>query len=172
MKRHVHSILFLVFVAFSVSVFAQQQTTTIILLRHAEKDTTAAGGQMMQSDPPLSEEGKLRAERLPAVLQEFRPDVIFSTQYVRTRSTVQPLASKLGLQIRFYDPGKQEQLAEGLKQLGGQTVVVAGHSNSIPALLNLLTGTNSYKDLDETVYNRIYIVRITGGKVEVELREY
>lgn len=68
------------------------QTSTYILLRHAEKDTTAAGATMMKADPPLSEQGQKRAEKLVQTLAGYIPDEIYSTNYIRTRSTVLPLS--------------------------------------------------------------------------------
>lgn len=52
------------------------QTSTYILLRHAEKDTTATGSTMMKADPPLTEQGKQRAEKLVQVLAAYIPDEI------------------------------------------------------------------------------------------------
>ena len=162
--------LFLVTTTYFVQ--AQSKTTTIILVRHAEKEVVANGDKMMQSDPPLSAEGKQRAENLVVALKDFTPDGIFSSNYERTRATVTPLSSKHGLEIQYYDPRNQQTLADKLKSLTAQTIVVAGHSNTVPALVNMLLGETKFENLDDSVYNKIFIVTINDGKASVEVREY
>jgi broad specificity phosphatase PhoE len=172
MKTIIRSIVALVLLLSVYSVQAQSKTTTIIIVRHAEKEVVTNGDKMMQADPPLSAAGKQRAENLVTALQEFTPTAVFSTNYERTRSTVTPLSGKHGLEIQYYDPRNQQTLADKLKTLAGQTIVVSGHSNTVPGLVNLLVGENKYENLDESVYNKIFVVTITDGKASVEVREY
>lgn len=148
------------------------QTSTYILLRHAEKDTTVAGSTMMKADPPLSEQGLKRAEKLVQTLADYVPDEIYSTNYIRTRSTVLPLLKKFNKELQLYDNKYLKEFSDKLLQLKGKTVVVAGHSNTTPRLVNLLIGENRYPDLDERVYDLLWIVRVTGGKAEVREVRY
>lgn len=141
------------------------QTNTYILLRHAEKDTSKTGSAMMKADPPLSEAGNQRAQHLVQVLESYRPDLIYSTNYIRTKSTIAPLAKKFGKEIELYDPAKQGAFAEKLLSENGKTIVIAGHSNTIPALANLLIRENKYASLDESVYNQLWVIQIRGGKI-------
>lgn len=152
--------------------YAQSKTTTVILVRHAEKEVVTNGDKMMQADPPLSAEGRQRAENLVTALKDFSPTLVFSSNYERTRATVTPVSLKHGLEIQYYDPRDQQSLADKLKSLTAQTIVVAGHSNTVPALVNMLLGENKFENLDESVYNKIFIVTITDGKASVEVREY
>lgn len=148
--------------------FVQGQTSTYILLRHAEKDTSASGSTMMTADPPLSKQGEQRAQRLLTVLKAYKPDLIYSTNYTRTKSTVGPLAKKFGKEILLYDPKNLQVMADQLLRIQGKTVIVAGHSNTTPALVNLLIRENKYEKLAESVYNRLWIVTITDGKATVK----
>lgn len=157
---------------FSLSLAAQSGTTTIILVRHAEKETVVSGDEMMKADPPLSREGKARAMRLIEALKDFKPTGIYATNFKRTMNTVMPLADVNQLAVQSYDPRNQQPFAEKLKAAAGQTIVVAGHSNTIPRLVNLLLGEEKYADLADSVYNKIFIVRITDGSATVEEREY
>lgn len=161
-------ILFLILVLLTsirLSVAAQKDSsTTIILIRHAEKDTSVAGSSTMQADPPLSAMGKIRAEKLVTLLQRYSFEAIFSTKYNRTRSTAMPIADKLGLEIQIYEPGKQADLALLIKSWKGKTVLVVGHSNTVPGLVNLLTGNSNYPNLSDNEYDKIYIVRLENGK--------
>lgn len=172
MKKIIRSFIALMLLASFYGAKAQSKTTTIILVRHAEKEVVTNGDKALQADPPLSAEGKTRAENLITALKDHTPNAIFSSNYERTRATVTPLAVKNGIVIQYYDPRNQQVLAEKLKTLTGQTIVVCGHSNTVPGLVNLLTGENKYQNLDESVYNKIFIVTIADEKVSVEIKEY
>lgn len=170
--QRIFSILLLLFVL-SAQVFAQKgNSTTIILIRHAEKDTSAAGSTLMQADPPLSKVGKLRAEKLVSALQDYPIQAIHSTRFNRTRSTVIPISSKISVGIQLYDPAKQAEFAQILKLQKNSTILVVGHSNTIPNLVNLLTGTSQYANLDDNEYDKIFIVTLKDGKALVEQMVY
>jgi broad specificity phosphatase PhoE len=150
---------------------AQEKTTTFIIVRHAEKDTSKAGSQMMQADPDLSAAGKVRAQNLVTTLKDYAIDAIYSTNYIRTKATVTPLAEKYNTEIQLYDPRNQQAFAEQLKLMNGKVVVIAGHSNTAPRLVNLLAGT-SHPDLADSVYDQYYIVTIKDGVSSVEIKKY
>ena len=76
-------------------VFAQQNT--FILIRHAEKDTTVQGSTTMNANPPLSKQGLKRAKKLVKALKKYSVDEIYSTDFVRTKTSVEPLSSKFPL---------------------------------------------------------------------------
>ncbi len=154
------------------SVLGVSQTTTVILLRHAEKDTSAPGSAMMKADPPLSVLGEKRAASLPEVLKAYHPDSIYSTNYTRTKATINPLAQKFGLPVQLYDPAKLNEMADKLLAMKGGTIIVVGHSNTTPRLVNLLIEQNKYPDLNDSVYNQLWIVTIRNGKAEEKIITY
>lgn len=164
----------LVFLSFLVltAINGDAQTSTFILMRHAEKDTSAQGSTMMQADPKLSPEGEARAARVPEALKAFSPDAIYSTNFIRTKSTVTPLAKKTGKEIQVYDHRNLKGFAEELLKMEGKTVVVAGHSNSTPMLVNLLLKENKFPNLDESVYDTYWIVTVKDGKAEAKQMKY
>lgn len=169
--KHLFTRLLIVFlVLMGMDTYAQ--TSTFILMRHAEKDTSAQGSTMMQADPPLSTEGKARAARIPEVLKSYVPDVIYSTNFIRTKSTVGPLSTKTGKDIQVYDHRNLKGFADELLKMQGKTVVIAGHSNSTPMLVNLLLKENKYPNLDESVYDTYWIVTVTDGKAEAKVMKY
>jgi phosphohistidine phosphatase SixA len=171
MKSLLQSILLVIFLWGFLSTQAQSGTTTIIVLRHAEKDTSAAGSQAMQADPPLSKKGTKRAEDLVSTLSDYRIDEIYSTNYTRTRATVTPLAEKYGYEIFTYDPRNLQQFADQLKMATGKTIVIAGHSNTVAKLVNMVAATD-YPDIPDNVYDRLYIIRIRDGIATAEIRKY
>ena len=169
MKKHLHLYLLLALLfTGSYSLVAQNtdSTTTIILVRHAEKDTI--GGE----DPELSVAGQARAQKLQGTLKEHLPDNFYSTPYKRTRQTLQPWADKSGKEIVIYNPQNMEAFAQVLLKMKGKTVVVAGHSNTVPTLVNLLSGAAKYQSLNDSVYNKIFIVTVKGSAVSDRVVEY
>ncbi len=149
------------------------QNITIILLRHAEKDTSATANK---ADPELTADGQKRAERLVETLKTYKPQQIFSTAFIRTRATVAPLAENLNtdyrLQTQFYDFNELEEFARQLLKLKVKSVVVVGHNTTTPELANLLIKQNKYKDLADDEYNKIWIIKIRGKKIEDRVIEY
>jgi broad specificity phosphatase PhoE len=163
-QRFILGLLF-VFVAFiHTNAQTKSEATTIILIRHAEKDTSVAGSTMMQADPSLSDKGIQRAGKLVETLKSYSFDSIFSTNFNRTRSTVLPIATQKGIVISSYDPKNQAAFAAQLKTMKGKTILVVGHSNTIPALVNLLIGSAKYANLADNEYNKIWILRCENGK--------
>lgn len=139
------------------------QTTTYIILRHAEKDTSAPGSTAMQADPPLSQKGRERAELLLDVLKEYKPDAIYSTNYTRTKATVAPLAKKFNKEVQLYDPRNLGAFAGQLAKEEGKTIIIVGHSNTAPALVNFLIKEKKYEPLDESIYNQFWVVTMLHG---------
>ena len=157
---------------FSSTINAQKQK--FIILRHAEKDTTVAGSQMMQADPPLNSKGQERAKSLIRKFKKYKINKIYSTNYNRTKSTVLPLANSIGLSINNYDPKQLKSFADELKAQVNEskTILIVGHSNTSPRLVNLLIGKDLYKDLDESVYNQYWQVKINRHHKHVKVIFY
>ncbi|HOY04905.1 MAG TPA: phosphoglycerate mutase family protein [Saprospiraceae bacterium] len=142
--------------------FIQDTATTFIVLRHAE--TSGSG-----SDPNLSAAGMARADELRRILGNVPLAAVFSSNYNRTRQTAQPTATDKSLNVNIYDPLNQSPLVdEWLSAYRGQTVLVLGHSNTVPALLNLFLGSNEYSNLPDTEYNNLFIATVSErGRAKV-----
>jgi broad specificity phosphatase PhoE len=147
---------FLCSAAFAVDI------TTIYLVRHTEKVNDGS------QDPGLTDLGERRALAFAQLLRGKRVTHIFSTPYKRTRRSALPVAIEHGLEIEEYDPSDAENFVSKLKILTG-TILVTGHSNTIPGLVNMLTG-ESFADLDDSVYDHVYIVSIDeDGSTQLRL---
>lgn len=150
---------------FCVTSFAQKtpkttaETTTYYLVRHAEKDTS----DKTNRDPALITIGEQRAENLVSVLQEVLFDAVYSTDYKRTKDTAKPLAEANHLETIIYDI-RQFDFKIFREQTKGKTVMIVGHSNTTPFFANSLLGEKRYENLDESVYDNLYIVTITANK--------
>ncbi|MCA1623668.1 MAG: histidine phosphatase family protein [Acidobacteria bacterium] len=143
------------------SVLAQHRKLTVILLRHAEKDVSEEADT---ANPGLSAEGKLRAQRLVKIINKYNPDAIYSTNYIRTRATVMPLARSRRAMIFIYDPRNLNQMVDLIMSGKLKRIVVVGHSNTTPELANLLIKQDKYKTLDESEYDKIWVIKIKRNK--------
>ncbi|MBL4659870.1 MAG: histidine phosphatase family protein [Alcanivoracaceae bacterium] len=143
-----HKFFILVFLGLFISV--QASSNTIYLVRHAEK----AKGE----NPELTKKGEQRAQQLAYLLEQANVTHIYSTQYKRTLQTAQPLIDKTGLSIEYYDPSQLQEFAQKLKATQGNILVV-GHSNTTPQLVELLSG-QEVKALTEADYGDVYQVSL------------
>jgi 2,3-bisphosphoglycerate-dependent phosphoglycerate mutase len=137
---------------------ATAQDKTIILVRHGEKVDSSR-------DPDLSAEGKQRAQRLVQAIKKYKPGAIYSTDFKRTRGTVEPMAARRKLQVQTYDASKPADLVDAIMKSKTKRFLIAGHSNTVPGLANLLGKKELFKNLDDSEYGAIWIVRIKDGQV-------
>lgn len=163
MKIIASALFALLLFTFANSELYAQKTKTFILLRHAEK-ATADG--VMNTDPELSAAGKERATRLVKKVKKYKPKAIYSTNFIRTRSTVQPLAEKRKLQTQIYDHKKLPEFYQMIMDSKDKKIVVVGHNVTVPALANMLIKEEKYKTLDESEYDKIWVIKVKKGKMK------
>lgn len=141
--------------------------TTLILVRHAEKSVPLG-------DYPLSSAGRARARELARVLGSVDIAAVYTTQYLRTRQTAQPLADQLGLPVEPITT-TETYVADVLDRVrtehAGQTVLVVTHRLTLPALIEAL-GANPVPTIAEEQYDRLYVVTVlpTGPVSLLEFR--
>ena len=123
------------------------------LIRHAEKDRI----DIDNKNPHLTKKGLIRAENWAKTLKHVQFDAVYSTNYNRTKETAQPVADAMQLEITYYDPRKIN-LKRFLKETKGKTVLLVGHSNTIPNLVNSLIAKKKYNLIEDTNNSNLYIV--------------
>lgn len=132
-------------------------STTIILVRHAEKMKDS-------NDPNLTQEGLKRAEKLKNILASLPLDEVYSTVYNRTLQTATPSAKAQSLEVRDYDPRALKEFSQSvLKNHEGENILIVGHSNTTPNLLNFFMEEKVVDSIDESDYGNIYIINIENG---------
>lgn len=142
-------------VCFGVAVISGCSTTTIILVRHAERGPG--------SDPPLLPAGQLRAEALVDVADRAGISAIYTTEFLRTQQTAEPLANHLALTPTLFPVGGdvpqhvQDLVDHIMANQRGKTVLVVGHSNTVPAIIAKL-GISSPPVIAGTEFDRLFIV--------------
>ncbi len=136
---------------------ALAEPSAIYLVRHGEKASVG-------KDPALTPQGQTRAQNIAAILHRTGIQTIFSTPTARTLQTAQPLACQLGLQVGQYDPALPKALVDKVKMLHG-SVLVVGHSNTLPELVRLFGGEPG-PDIADDEYDRLYqLTPQAGGAV-------
>jgi len=136
----------------------------VFLVRHAEKVDHS-------KDADLSEDGYLRAEELACVLADAEIQRVFSTDFIRTRETAQPVAEMYGLELELYDKQDLYTLSDQLIKKGGRHLVV-GHSNTTPMLVEIMGGEPGPAIEEENEYDRLYILTISKDEVQTVLLRY
>lgn len=134
---------------------AQSADKIVYLVRHAE--TCLDQG----SNPNLSGYGQERARELARVLVDVNLEKIYSTPFNRTLQTATPVAASQEVEITEVEVsrGFMETLAEEIRNSELSSILVSGHSNTTPPMVNLLVGTE-LSDLEETEFDRLYIVTL------------
>ena len=129
--------------------------TVVLLVRHAEKAAQPA------QDPSLTEAGAARAQALVVVARDAGVSAIITTQFLRAKSTAEPTATALKLTPEVVQAGSMPQhakaVAEQVMKHAGGTVLVVGHSNTVPAIIGAL-GAPQPRDLCDSEYDQLFVV--------------
>jgi phosphohistidine phosphatase SixA len=159
---------------------AQQdfKATTVYLVRHAEKAAAPA------QDPPLVEAGTVRSQELARMLMKADVKAIYTSQYLRTKQTAEPLAKQLGItsevvEVRMSPSNPREiskqsyeDVAKKVYQREGESALIVGHSNTVPEMIKALGG-DLVPTIDEKEYDDLFIVTIYArGKAKVTQLKY
>ena len=157
MKNFVILICFL----FSLSIEAQTENksdcTKVYLIRHAEKDRT----DKTNSNPHLNSLGTKRSLKWKDFFKNINFDIIYSTNYHRTLETIKPF-SENGTKLIIYNPSKIDY-NEFVSNNKGKTILVVGHSNTIPTFTNRISNKNLYNDIEDNNNYNLYVVNICDG---------
>jgi broad specificity phosphatase PhoE len=155
-------------VLFGYFVTFRRPVTTVMLVRHAEKNIEPGN-----PDPDLSSAGLERAQEIARVFCDANLSAIYATQFKRTQQTVKPLADRIGVQVTLVDANRTDELVERiLTNHRGQNVFVAGHNNTVPAIVSKLSGEN-FPVIPESEYDNLFIVTVYRfGKAKVVKLKY
>ncbi|MCA1576099.1 MAG: histidine phosphatase family protein [Acidobacteria bacterium] len=169
-----------VLLLFSSFVFAQtsEPVTTVFLVRHAER------AEEPRQDPPLTEQGVARSQALARLLSTAGIKAIFTSQFARTKLTAEPLANKLSitptaLSLKVSSTNPRQIAEESTKETvdkilshAGGSVLVVGHSNSIPDVIKMLGGDVA-PAIDEKKFDDLFVVTVySKGKAKVAHLKY
>ena len=153
------------------------KVTTVFLVRHAERDSAPP------QDPALSEAGKARSQELARLLSKSGIRYIYTTQFMRTKQTAEPLSKQLGVALTPVNvkisPSNPRAVAEDsikefvnkIYERGGEPALIIGHTNTVPEIIRMLGG--DAESIDEKSYDDLFIVTVYGkGKAQVVRLKY
>jgi phosphohistidine phosphatase SixA len=141
-----------------------QGATTVIIVRHAEKVTT----DPRDPNPALTAEGQERARALAQLLRDRHVAGVVTTPFARTRLTGQPTAEAAHVPVDSVAIGRDLQahvaaVAELVRtRFAGKTVLVVGHSNTVPKIIAALGGP-ALADLCDSAYGNLFTVVVPAS---------
>jgi 2,3-bisphosphoglycerate-dependent phosphoglycerate mutase len=155
-------------VVFAYFATFSRPVTTVILVRHAEKKP-----EPMNEDPDLTPEGFARAQEIARVFANAGVNTIFATQYKRTQQTVAPLSDRVHVPVTLLNSKQTDELVKRIQtDLRGQTIFIAGHNTTVPAIASALSG-ETFSPIPENEYDNLFIVTIYRfGKAKVIRLKY
>ena len=142
--------------------------TIIYLVRHAEKETG--------KDPVLNEKGMQRSGDLMRLMLDKHVSRIYVTQYRRTQITADSLSKRMRIDTVHYtaDTTGNDLVSKiNEKKDWGKTILVVGHSNTIPALIRKL-GVEYYivKELPETEFDNLFMITYKKHDPKLTVAKY
>jgi 2,3-bisphosphoglycerate-dependent phosphoglycerate mutase len=143
----------------------KESITTYYLIRHAEKDRS----DTTNANPALSQIGNLRAINWVHYFDSIPLNDIYSTDYIRTQQTVLPIASNKKIEVQSYEP-KSLITDDFLKKTQGHFVLISGHSNTTPIMVNQLMGAELFPEMNDDDNSSLYVVRFLDGVPNAEIR--
>lgn len=140
-------------------------STTIFLVRHADR---------IEKQDALSPAGIQRAKDLNVRLKDEKLDVIFSSDYNRTKGTGQFLSDELSMPMTIYDASDIPALVQDIKMnYRGKRILVIGHSNTTPDAINAFGWTPVLEHLDHYSYDNLFKLTLAeNDELELEKLKY
>lgn len=127
-------------------------STTMIVLRHADRPTTG--------EDALTAAGLVRAQALAHAGAKAGVAAVYHSDTIRTRDTATPLATALGLTPVVYPPSDVAGVvSQVFADHRGETVVVVGHSNTVPQIIEQAGGP-TLPEIDETEFDNLFVLTI------------
>ncbi|MBK7996812.1 MAG: histidine phosphatase family protein [Blastocatellia bacterium] len=138
-----------------LSEVAKSQITTVILVRHAEK------AKSNDNNPNLSEIGQQRAKTLAQILKNVGINAIYATEFTRTQETAKPLSEIINIPIKIIEAKNTDKLLNEIESKHkGENILVVGHSNTLPFIIERL-GNIKIQEINENEYNNLFILNIS-----------
>jgi broad specificity phosphatase PhoE len=155
--------LFVLCVAFAL--YRSASTTVVVLVRPAEKEAGTI------DDPPLSEAGEQRAQRLAQMLGDAtgvgQIDAIYVSNTRRAQQTAAPLAERLGKRTVVVEGDAAAAASRVMREHDGGTVLFVGSTASVPQLVHELSGLEVGAGTEKE-HDTLYVVSIpTFGRASV-----
>jgi Phosphohistidine phosphatase SixA len=124
--------------------------TTILLVRHADRQGSADA---------LSTAGTARAQELAHVMEKSGISAIYTSEAMRTQQTAAPAATLFGITPVVVPGSDVAGLVSAIRSSNfGQTVLVVGHSNTVPQIIAEFGGPAVI--IDDNEYDNLYVLTL------------
>lgn len=105
------------------------------------------------------------------MLRDVKLTAIYSSEFTRTRGTAQPVANAKGVPITEVPGADSAKLTKLVAAQKGKTVLVVGHTNTVPALIKSLGGPPVI--IDESEYDKFFVLTVHApGKAALVTLRY
>ena len=142
-----------------INLAEKENTSVYYFIRHAEKDRS----DPTNKNPSLTIQGLERANKWALFFKDKNIAAVYSTNYKRTQQTALPIAKEQNLEIISYTA--KELISEKfIADNKGKNIVIVGHSNTTPELVNSLLGEKKYEDIADSENNNVFIVTLNKNK--------
>ncbi len=134
--------------------------STVFVLRHAEYDVISG---VPNQGLHLNSLGVARAEQLGKVLCDADVNEIFVSDFVRTQETAQELATNMSLAPIIYSNSNIQNIVQQIKtNYIGKTIVIVGHSNTVPQIINEFILGSPVINIDYEFHN-LFVITLCGS---------
>ena len=142
-----------------INLVEKENTSVYYFIRHAEKDRSDSTNK----NPSLTIQGLERANKWALFFKDKNIAAVYSTNYIRTQQTALPIAKEQNIEIISYTA--KELISEKfIANNKGKNIVIVGHSNTTPELVNSLLGERKYKDIADSENNNLFLVTLNKNK--------
>ena len=124
----------------------------VYLIRHAEKQKIKGN-----ENPELTKKGFARSEVLADSLGYLIEGIIYSSEFARSQQTVSPLSERWNADIKIHRASDPDGQVEKALQHCGKIVIISGHSNTVPTLINLF-GIKDEITIDDNQYGDLFMI--------------
>ena len=131
---------------------------SVYLFRHAEKQIIKG-----EKNPELTRDGFARSDQLAEVLKDVQNGIIYSSEFKRTQQTVNPLANVWNTNVKIHTAHDPEGQIERALSHCGKTVIISGHSNTLPNLIGLF-GIVDEITISDDQYGDLFQIQWKDGK--------
>jgi phosphohistidine phosphatase SixA len=150
--------------------------TMVLLVRHAEycghpDDPPDYPCNPSGDDPDLGYKGGLRAQELAHVGEKAGVEAIYTTDKNRTKQTVRRVADKLGIEATVYTD-TWGLVYTILSEHDGDVVLVAGHSPTVPEIIDALGGNGASCEIGNEYDNLCVLTIHTPEEAKVVNLQY
>lgn len=140
----------------------ESEVIKVILIRHAERVNSGT------QDPHLNAKGLARAKSLVRIMGGAEIKAIYTSHFTRAKETARPLANHLGIAPVEIDEAADLK-TDILENHSGKTVLVVGHSNTVPELIGLLGSTN-VPVIEETEFDKLFVLTTFGPEASSSIQ--